>query len=404
MVEGERHREPGIAADVVIAETLHELSLRINAPKGGDFVHASWAQAERDMLLRGGLYSDLVIEQRARRPTLPLELTTELRWKAAHRLEMVKGRGFPENGYPRNRLTPQSWISTLERLSDPSVDPEAHSKFRKVIMDGFNCATKPERVVGAIFGLAGLRKQGEIGAEVRVFDGGCSLNLCMTSYALSSLPGFLGHHTVNVVNARSHNVDPTGTHTFANYLRDAPQLKYSLGVDLVDIEDEEDRELARASSFYGHQLLKNPASYEAYLVYEASKPSNVDFMLADLLDMDIAAILDRNGGQKFDGATLFTVIYQRDHSDIKKILENVFKISDRIFIQDTVTPHRGSQSGLRRNLRGYQQEFKYRLLLAELVDSVPVFRELFVWENGRCEKGYFGRDIGRIGLKHVLAA
>ena len=181
-------------------------------------------------------------------------------------------------------------------------------------------------------------------------------------------------------------IDETPGKFFLRLLRNSINLKFGLGIDKEDPDNETTHNWRIACSFYPQELNKINSVLEFEKRIQAAK--KVDFLRNNLVSEKI------NTQHKFDIVIISTVLYQISSSKNRQIIINkakkILKGDGVLIIQDFANLDKTGNFDFSQSW--FNKPFTYNTFIASSLTNWR-FLWIFSWENGRSLKVKSGQDL-----------
>ncbi|CAN5692373.1 hypothetical protein BH23PAT2_BH23PAT2_02100 [soil metagenome] len=363
----------------------NELRLQIENPAGGDKRTSAYCEASRQLLQDDSDYQKIantvLFEREGVQPSHAVNLVLRALQK-----QLTKN---PDSGYPEVYTHSDPWKEALKYATY-----EGSSVYDEFITDirTRNVQSNVSERYKAVAMVVNLM-QDFYGKRPSILDVGCSRNHGLKRLTMGKKFRF------SQVNIEESVVDhpaepikaiPDGLATcfVQELLRTGLRLGPSLGIDIVPIQVEDNKEWARSCSFYPSELLDRK-KVKAYDELDEAERQNVAFYHGDFSNLDVGDLERHSRVERFDIVTFSTVLYQVSPEKHETMFENAKKLlkpNGIILIQDFAEVDPDNNYKLRFFKNWFKEPYLYRTILLDPKIRDGSLIELFRWDNGRCNK------------------
>lgn len=371
-----------------------EFIYQILRPPRGDLIIGAFAEAAARESNNPDLVS-LLTSALESRPDMDPEYTAvlfrnALQWQFLHR---------QVDGYPQEFYDPSRWQHEMRKLLEDKDGDEG----------GFACISK----VMHEYNVSANRPSRYAGLKLPVLWGG--------GYSLDTKPSILDIGAGNNLGLKALASDPTKTFEPIEMVR---RSEASLGdKDLVTLQNSLNRSLYfpwHLDDCYGLEITRHSSTFEEYVFSCSHTPTQLldSEKVANYINLmrkDVPNVHLRNGvdctdprqiehalppGKQFDMVNISTLLYMLPLAKRRQILEQALKLvkpNGMIIVQDfadvdqTMTAdENGNNFNLTFHSRIHADPYSYKTLAYYPFRSQEGFKELFIWENGSCQRAALG--------------
>jgi len=379
----------------------NELRLQTEKPAGGDMRTSAYCEASRGLLQDDPDYQKIVnavlFEREGVHPSDGVNLVLRALQK-----QLTK---IPRSEYPEAYTYPDPWKEALEYATQEGSS--FHDEFITDIRTR-NVQSNVSERYKAVALVANLMQE-RLGKKPSILDVGCSRNHGLKRLTMGNKYRF------SQVTAEELVVDNLGvpiksipdrqaTYSVQEVLEPGLRLGRSLGLDVVPIENEDNKEWARSCSFYPSELLDRE-KVKAYDELDETERQNVGFYHGDFTDLNFEDFEGHSPVTRFDVVTFSTVLYQISSEKHEAMFENAKKLlkpNGIILIQDFAEIDLEDHSKLRFFENWFKEPYLYRTIMLDPKIQNGGLIELFRWDNGRCNKLLSGSHLGRVVPRDML--
>lgn len=410
-----------------VFDLLQECEAQKNGPTNGDVRIQAFAIAAEQSMLQNPNFSKAIEEVMESRPGYEAPYMFNLLLRAVQKQELKNRLAL---NYPNAYDSPDRWYDAIAR----AVDSESYEDgdFRYDILNRDIQTNKIQRYISAvIFRAIAADRLSE--APV-VVDVGCSQNLGNKQQALKD---FVYFDDVSVApydiqlpeGSRNWPQDKELTNRTNKLVWDRKkfEIKYGLGIDPWDIENEDNRLWVEACSFYpgemiredrhyserkpgtpylaGHQLVDfySTQQFFTHQLLQGMTTENIGFLPVDFTKVDPHEVLDQlPGGQKPNLITIFTMLHQlKNDAERHKAMHNALKIVDEdgyILVKEFAEIDPSHKNRLIMNPVGPRQAGKFKLYMVDPRNPVEEYIHLATYDSGRCRGVQYQPAMGKLAL------
>lgn len=340
---------------------LSELIEQSKYPPGGDPVLGSFYKAMAEMIVEHPDFADLIEDVKKVRPSITTKHLANLLFRA---YQYIK---FEENDllYRAYKFSTM-WREELELFL---ANPKTVEEFKKILIEKSTTTTIYQRYAGPYAIISQIYAQN----PVLVADLGCGGNY--------GLKGIELHEKFKPIN------DHSPSKQISKLLNTQINLKGGLAMDKEDPDDPEVTNWRTACSFYPKELdgLNALSNFENRI----KKSKKVQFIKVNLLDFNYLP------KKLIDVVILSTILYQLHKSEQLKLLQrakSMLKPGGILIVQDFATLDKNNLHLLNFKEPWFGKKINYRTFLASAKTQWN-FLELLLWDNGRCNEVFPGRDF-----------
>lgn len=387
-----------------IESLIRQLELETDKPPGNDPRIAAFARVALRRVREDHKWSSIVHDFLTERPDLSPSYRSNLFLRAVQADQIANNQN-----YPKAHENTEVWEHTFD---DIGQDFERLGQI-VVNLHGSNTMSNIAERYKAIKMV--LLMMGHRFDDVSILDIGCSLNHGLKQLVLNKGGSFSRYKfgKVEVSIGPDIGEDPSlqipslGYTAMFNRLmnRKRANIGPSLGVDIMNSEDPVIQEWAISCSFYPSELLDTRRVRNARRL-EKKQPKQVGFYREDFTDLDHKRFREKSPVSSYDVVVLSTILYQLNPEERAAMIANAKKYTSPdglIIIQDFASLKTDPISSMRTlefDDHWYAHPYKYRTYVIDMQDPDEQLQEIFLWENGRCDRVALG--TGRIAVKNAF--